>query len=197
MAVYVIDEVERTIQGQKVANIANIAGAFVKSLSVKANGALEAVIQNAGSAQVTLELVPGMVADESIATEMLQDESVTAAKLAAGVGGATLTRIDGNSAVLTGTTRAVSIAGYAALLFAFIDSIGVWTDVWPTEWITSTVGSDAAVTGHSPEFAIYQRADAGQNPGSCKAWFGKTADGRLKYRIFGDANCEGRIYGIK
>ena len=200
MAVYVIDEVERTIQGQKVANIANIAGAFVKSLSVKANGALEAVIQNAGSAEATLELTPGKVAENSITTAMLQDDAVTADKLSAGVGQLSATRIDDDSVLLVGSTRAVAIADYALVWFECeLQDRQFATFVIPAVRIAEFASADTDLAEGVGVKVLYhrdQRSDSNVS-GACGLLVARTTNGRLRYKESGGAFDDWRIYGIK
>ena len=65
MPVYLIDKAKRTVVGQKIADMVDMAGAYIKSI-VMHEGAIRVTSQSAAVAEVVTDLVPGKVAPNSI-----------------------------------------------------------------------------------------------------------------------------------
>ena len=214
MPVYIIDKIKRTLTNQRVGDIADMAGAFVKSLALHTDGSIRAVSQSAGDVEQTTDLVPGKVADAAIKTAMLADSAVTGAKIAAGavsaeklgagVGGMTLTRLDNIATTLTGTTKAVAITGYDLILVLCVLEVPndqrhvAYHAVVHADYIAGLTGLDTEVPTSDALVSANHAFLVPLGGGSCKVYAGKTTDGRLRWKISSDESTSAffRMYGM-
>ena len=110
------------------------------------------------------------------------------------------TRIDGDSTVLTGTTRAVDISDYAALVFVCHETggnsavqRGRTTILIPKAEIDALTGADTAASGANT-FDIFSWRHPSGTTGQCFLTIGKTVDERLRYNVTGG---NWNIYGVE
>lgn len=81
MPVNIIDKIKRTISGQKIGDIEDLSGQFVKTVTIHTDGTIRVTSQSATDASESVDLTPGALADGIVSAAKLADDAVGTAKI--------------------------------------------------------------------------------------------------------------------